>query len=79
MYVHLIFFVFQVQALFFEVRGNEEDVVVFFTNALQCIERLQREESDNFHQERLYRELNEHTVHVNHLSMCSVFCELKFC
>ena len=39
------------------MRDNEEDVV-FFTSALQCIERLQREESDYLHQERLYRELN---------------------
>ena len=61
MSVHLIFFIFQIQPLFFEVRGNEEDVVVFFSSALQCIERLQRQESDNFHQERLYIELNEHT------------------
>lgn len=61
MYVHLIFFVFQFQAFFFGVRGNEEDVVCFFTSALQCIQRLQREESNDFHQERLYRELNEYT------------------
>ena len=30
MYVHLIFLIFQIQASFFEVGGNEEDAVGFF-------------------------------------------------
>lgn len=62
MYVHLILFVFQIQTQFFEVRSNEEDVVRFFTSALQCIASLiQNEESNIFGQERLYRVLDEHT------------------
>ena len=35
--------------------------VFFLTSALQCIEMLQRQESDSFHKERLCRELNEHS------------------
>ena len=56
----LILFVFKIQTLFIRVRGNEEDVVQFFTSALQCIESLQ-EDSSNFSQERLYRVLEDHT------------------
>ena len=61
MYAHLILFVFQVQSLFFEVRGIGVDVASFFTDALHCIESLQREESNNCGQERLYRVLDDHT------------------
>lgn len=61
MYVHLILFVFKVQTLFFEVKGNEEDVASFFISALQCIESLQSEDSPSFRQERLYRVLDDHT------------------
>ena len=57
----LFLVVFQVQTLFFAVEGNEEDVLRFFTSALQCIESLQTEESNNFDQERLYRMLDDHT------------------
>lgn len=61
MYVYLILFAFQVETLFFEVRGNEEDVSIFFISTLQCIESLQSEDSTSFRQERLYRELDDHT------------------
>lgn len=60
---HLFLFVFclLVQTLFYNMKGNEEDISFFFTSALQCIESLQRNEPNNFRQERLYRVLDDHT------------------
>lgn len=60
MHISLYLFVFcQVQCLFLEVRGNEEEVEYFFTTALQCVVSLQG--SNDFVQERRYRELEDHT------------------
>lgn len=41
------------------MRGNEEEVTSFFTIALQCVTSLQN--ADNSHQDRLYREIYDHT------------------
>lgn len=61
MLIHLFFLLFQVHTLYFEVTANEEDVASFFSTALQCIDSLQSETSNNFYQERLYRTLDDHT------------------
>lgn len=63
MHFHLIFFVFcfLVQTLLHDVKGNEENIIRFFSSALQCIESLQRNEPNNFDQEHLYRVLDDHT------------------
>lgn len=60
MFFQVIFFIFQVQALFLEVKGNEEDIANFISSVLQCIEEIQRD-ADSMGQERLYRELDDHT------------------
>ncbi|CAI5692486.1 unnamed protein product [Oreochromis niloticus] len=60
MKLHRILVIFYIHSLF-EVRTNEEDVERFFTCALQCIEALQNENTGNIRQERLYRELDDHT------------------
>lgn len=61
MKLHQILVIFYIHSLLFEVRTNEEDVERLFTCALQCIEALQNENSGNIRQERLYRELDDHT------------------
>ena len=39
----LIYFIFHGHFLFVEVNGNEEDIAIFFTDALQCVQRIVRE------------------------------------
>ncbi|XP_029978761.1 uncharacterized protein LOC115411007 [Sphaeramia orbicularis] len=62
MYLHLMLFVFHFQTFFLQAKGTEEEDIRFFLNsALQCIESLQREQPDSFSEERLYRQLDDHT------------------
>ena len=61
MHFRLIVLVILVKTILFDVKGNEEEVESFFISALQCIESLQRHESNDFMQERLYRQLDNHT------------------
>lgn len=56
MRVFFLLFFFQLHTLL--GRGNEEDIIAFFSDALHCINSLQN--ADDFHQERLYRELDDH-------------------
>lgn len=60
-YLFISVFYFFVQTSLHEVKGNEEDVILFFTSVFQCIESLQRNGPNNFEEERLYRALNDHT------------------
>ena len=46
------------------VSSNEKDLIQLFTDALRCIEAIQRER-DNVTLARLYRELDDHTRTVN--------------
>lgn len=48
----IIYFLFQSQFLFLEVNGNEENVTIFFTNTLQCVQRILRE-TDNLGHDRV--------------------------
>ena len=58
----LIYLLFQVQFLFVEVKGNEEDIAIFFTNTMRCVETIVRETDNVGHDsmilERLFCELN---------------------
>lgn len=60
MHPNVILFFFYVSILFTEVKGNDEEVTSFFTCALQCVTSLQNV-ANNFHEERLYREMDDHT------------------
>lgn len=66
-----IYFLFQGQFLFLEVNGNEENVVIFFTDALQCVQRIVRETDNLGHDgvimERLISELIGYTRTVSFL------------
>lgn len=69
--VILMYFVIQSQFLFWELNGNEENVTIFFTDTLQCVQRIQRE-TDNLGRdsailERLFSELIGYTRAVSFL------------
>lgn len=75
MFFHIIFFIFQVQSLFFiEAKGNEEDIANFFNSALHCIRDIQRT-GDCTGQERLFRELDDHTRTISAFLSISRFTE----
>ncbi|XP_054631907.1 uncharacterized protein LOC129181161 [Dunckerocampus dactyliophorus] len=58
----LIYLLFQVQFLFVGVNGNEEDIAIFFTNTMRCVQTIVRETDSLGHDsmilERLFCELN---------------------
>lgn len=60
---HVILVIFQMQFIFFNAQGNEEDIENFFRNTLSFIESIIRERdgATDFRQERLYRELDDNT------------------
>lgn len=61
----LIYLFFQGQFLFKEVNGNEEDIAIFFTNTMRCVQTIIRETNSMGHDsmvlERLFCELNGYT------------------
>lgn len=60
-----------VPSLFIEVTGNEEEIADFFNSALQCIREIQRTGD----QERLFRELDDHTRTLSAFLSVSRFTE----
>lgn len=57
---HLILVALQIQLFVLNTASNE-DVANFFRSVLLCIESLQSEDATSFSQERLYRQLEDHT------------------
>lgn len=62
-FFQIILVIFQIQLMFFNAEGNEEDIENFFRSTLSCIECIKREGvgATGFQQERLYRELDDNT------------------
>lgn len=66
---------FQVQFFIFAVSSNENDILQFFSNTLECIQRIQTESTDSFVQERLYAELSDHIQTLSGFLSISRFVE----
>lgn len=75
MIFQMIVVIFQIQFLLFNVEGTEEDIENFFISTLNIIECIQREGvgATGFGQERLYRELHDHTRTLSALLSISRF------
>lgn len=61
----LIYLLFQGHFLFVEVSGNEENITIFFTHTMRCVQNIGRETDSVGHDsmilERLFCELNGYT------------------